>query len=172
MYDHANSFLASGRSREESNELIRALCVYDRYNKRIFQWSKANSVEKTSLEGFEKDLASGPLSRTVQQLVRDASLGAERALHVEYKGRDLILYYCGWFLIVADADSMEEFNRVLPLVVSGIKDAVSKDPLSFSELLSENKMPGKSELAKYLEKVLESCMPPVTSAKRWRAPPG
>jgi hypothetical protein len=108
------------------------------------------------VENFEKDLASGPLSVTVQRLVRGASLGAEREQRIEYKGRDLILYYYGWFLIVADADSMEEFNKVLPLVISGINDAVSKDPLSFSELLSENKMPGKSELTKYLEKVLES----------------
>lgn len=141
---------------EEARELIRALCIFDRFNKRVFQWSKANSLDKDCLEGFEKGLASGPLSRTVQQMVREASLGAERTRSIEYEGHDLILYYYGWFLIVADADSMEEFDKVIPLLISGIKDAVNKDPLSFSELLSENNMPGKSKLARYLEKVLES----------------
>jgi hypothetical protein len=89
-------------------------------------------------------------------LYRKLSLGAERTRTIEYQGHDLILYYYGWFLIVANADPQEEFDKVIPRLISGIKDAVSKDPLSFSELLSENNMPEKSKLARYLEKVLES----------------
>jgi hypothetical protein len=135
--------------------LIKALCIFDRFNKRVFQWSKANSVDKDCIENFEKELASGPLSRTVQQMIREASLGAERTRAIEYEGRNLMLYYYGWFLIVANADSKDEFDKVIPLLISGIKDAVSKDALSFSELLSENNMPGKGKLARYLEKVLE-----------------
>lgn len=156
MYDEAKSCIACGSSRKETGELIRALCIFDRFNKRIFQWSKANSIDKGCMDTFEKDLASKPLSIIVQQLVREASLGAEKTRRVEYQGCDLILYYYGWFLIVAEADSMEEFGKVVPLLVSGMKDAVSEDPLSFSELLSENKMPGKAKLARYLEKVLKS----------------
>ena len=136
--------------------MIRALCIFDRFNKRVFQWSKANPVDKDCMETLEKDLASGALSRTVQQLVREASLGSERTRRVQYEGRDLILYYYGWFLIVAEADTVQEFSKVVPLLVSGIQDAVSNDPLSFGELLSGNDMPGKSKLTKYLEKVLGS----------------
>jgi hypothetical protein len=113
-------------------------------------------MDKDCMETLEKDLASGALSRTVQQLVREASLGSERTRRVQYEGRDLILYYYGWFLIVAEADTVQEFSKVVPLLVSGIQDAVSNDPLSFGELLSGNDMPGKSKLTKYLEKVLGS----------------
>jgi len=136
--------------------VIRALCIFDRFNKRVFQWSKANQLDKDCLETLEKDLTSGPLSRTVQQLVREASLGADRIRPVEYEGRDLILYYYGWFLFVADADTVQEFSKIVPLLVSGIKDAVTDNPLSFGELLSGNDMPGRSKLTKYLDKVLES----------------
>jgi hypothetical protein len=143
-------------SLEEAGKSIKALCIFDPLNKRIFQWSKANSVEKDCVEKFEKELTSGPLSRTVQQLVREASLGGEKTRSIEFEGHDLILYYYGWFLIVAEVDSMEEFDKILPLLISGIREAVSEDPLSFDELLSENSMPGRSKLARYLEKVLES----------------
>jgi hypothetical protein len=115
-----------------------------------------NPSEKNCLGTLEKDLASGALSKTVQQLVREASLGAERTRRVEYEGHDLILYYYGWFLIVAEADTVQEFSKLVPLLISGIQDAVSNDPLSFGELLSGNDMPGKSKLTKYLEKVLGS----------------
>jgi hypothetical protein len=156
MYDKTSYSPMHGHGHEEASELIRALSIYDRFNKPVFRWRRADVAQRDCTGSLEKDLASGPLSVTVKQLVREASLGGERMQCVEHGGRDLILYIYGWFLIIADADSVEEFNKVLPLLVSGIKDAVSKDPLSFSELLSENKMPGKNKLAEYLEKILQS----------------
>jgi hypothetical protein len=135
---------------------IRSICIFDPSNKPVFQWRKGKSIDKGWSERFEKALASGPLSKTIQQLTKEVNLDAEKTRVVEYEGHSLSLYLHGWFLIVADSDSKEEFDKVIPLLLAGINDVISEDPLSFSGLLSDDDMPGRKRLAAHLAKVLGS----------------
>jgi hypothetical protein len=135
---------------------IRSLCIFDPSNRPVFQWRKGKSIDKDWSERFEKALASGPLSKTIQQLIKEVNLDTEKTRVVEFEGRNLSLHLHGWFLIVADSDSKEEFDKVIPQLLAAINDAISEDPLSFSGLLSHNDMPGRSKLAAHLAKVLGS----------------
>lgn len=137
-------------------ESIRSLCIFDPSNKPVFQWRKGKSIDKGWSERFEKALASGPLSKTIQQLIKEVNLDTEKTRTVQYEGRTLSLHLHGWFLIVADSDSKEEFDKVIPQLLAAINDVISKDPLSFSGLLSHDDMPGRGKLATRLAKVLGS----------------
>jgi len=136
--------------------LIRALWLFDPFGTRILRWVYSTYWKRGRTDKVEDGFFTGPLSRAIGDFIKKSNMGEKKSETLRFEGRLLTLYAQRGFLMIAEVDSKEDFELVIPSLSKTLDDAVVEDPLSFSELLSVYDMPGKARLTKQLSTLLRS----------------
>jgi hypothetical protein len=135
--------------------MIRAFCLLDSSNRCIFHWVGNATAGADWFEKLGKELSTGQLPKVIRDFVRAASLGDDKARLVELGGYHLTLRIHRGFLIVADADSEDNYSKTMPVLLAEVDHVISEDPLCLSELLSGIDTPGKSKLISQIVNILQ-----------------
>jgi hypothetical protein len=135
--------------------MIRAFCLIDSSNRCIFHWASNATESADWFERLRKELSAGQLPKVIKDFVRAANLGDEKARLVELEGYHLTLQIHRGFLIVADASSEDNYSKTMPMLLAEVDRAVTEDPLSLSELLSDIDTPGRSRLIGQISTILQ-----------------